>query len=631
MNVLIFLIVFPLCIAGLALVLPPGTALRRTIGVIANIVLCGVPIYLLVTYLDQGPVYFPVESHVINAFMLAVEVLIAAFIVYISLRAKKILPVVLVVAQSLIMVTFEFTVGSTIKVEHSLFVDKFSIIMALIVGIIGSAICLYGIGYLPEYHEHYKEVKERRRYFAFLLYLFLSAMFGIVFSNNLLWLFFFWEITTICSALLIGYRNDKQSIESSFRALKMNLLGGLVFAVGLVYLYTSSHTLELDKLIQLDKSYVLLPAVCMAFAGIVKSAQFPFSSWLTGAMVAPTPVSALLHSSTMVKAGVYLILRVAPAMENTVAANMLMLIGGVSFLITALIAISQSNAKKVLAYSTISNLGLIVACAGIHTSAAVWSALLLIIFHAVAKSLLFLCVGIIEYKLGSRDIEDMDYLIMRLPKLTALMMIGMAGMFLAPFGMIISKFVTLKAFVDTNPGMAVLLAYGSGATVLFWAKWMGKVMSIKHGVTEVMEHRVSSWEWITLYILAVSTVGVCLVFPWISSGLIDPYLAERFSKIPVPDTFNTLMIFVIMLGLLILLPLGLFYFAFVNKNYKRVGTYLGGANIDNITFEGAMASTQPIALKNYYLQKYFGEDRWFMVGVLVSLTLIFVMFGVALL
>ena len=161
---------------------------------------------------------------------------------------------------------------------------------------------------------------------------------------------------------------------------------------------------------------------------------------------------------------------------------MLMLIGGVSFLVTALIAISQSNAKKVLAYSTISNLGLIVACAGVNTYAAVWSALLLIIFHAVAKSLLFLCVGIIEYKLGSRDIEDMDYLIMRLPKLTAVMMIGMAGMFLAPFGMIISKFVTLKAFVDSNPGMAIILAYGSAATVFFWTKWMGKIMSIRHGV-----------------------------------------------------------------------------------------------------------------------------------------------------
>jgi ech hydrogenase subunit A len=126
-------------------------------------------------------------------------------------------------------------------------------------------------------------------------------------------------------------------------------------------------------------------------------------------------------------------------------------------------------------------------------------------------------------------------------------------------------------------------------------------------------------------------VVVCLAFPLISSGLIDPYLMDRFGKFPVPDTFGLLMVFVMMLGLLILLPLGLFYFAFVNKDYKRVGTYLGGANIDSITFEGAMASTQTIQLKNYYLAKYFGEDRWFITGVLVSLTLLLVMFGVALL
>jgi ech hydrogenase subunit A len=561
--------------------------------------------------------------------MFAVEILIAAFIVYISLKAKRYLPVVLVVIQSIIMIAFEIKSGGSMEIEHSLFVDKFSIIMALIVGIIGSAICLYAIGYIPEYHQHHKEIKERRKYFAFLIYLFLSAMFGIVFSNNLMWIFFFWEITTICSALLIGYRNDKQSVESMFRALNMNLLGGLVFAIGIVYLYASSGVMELDKLIRLDQSYALLPAVCMAFAGLVKSAQFPFSSWLTGAMVAPTPVSALLHSSTMVKAGVYIILRMAPALENTVAAKMLMLIGGVSFIITAFIAISQSNAKKVLAYSTISNLGLIVACAGINTSAAVWSALLLIIFHAVAKSLLFLCVGIVEYKLNSRDIEDMDYLIMRLPKLTALMMIGMAGMFLGPFGMIISKFVTLKAFVDSNPGMAIILAYGSAATLFFWVKWMGKIMSIRHGETEVVEHRVSRWEWFTLDILAVSTVLVCLAFPLISSGIINPYLAERFDNISVPDPYNILMTFFIMVGLLVILPLGLFFFGFVNKDYRRVGTYLGGANIDNVTFEGAMASRQTIEMKNYYLEKYFGEDRLFNVGVLISLTLLCVMFGVA--
>ncbi len=604
-------------------------ALRRTIAVIATVVLCAAPVYLLVAYLDTGPVYFSIEGHIVSSCMLAVEVLIAAFIIFISLRAKKYLPVLLVVVQSAIMLIFELTTGRAMHIEHSLFVDKFSIIRALIIGIIGSAICLYAIGYLPEYHQHHQEVKERRRYFSFLIYLFLGAMFGIVFSNNLMWLYFFWEITTICSALLIGYRNDKQSIESCFRALTMNLLGGLAFAIGLVYLYMNSQTMELDKLIRLGQAYALFPAVCIAFAGLVKSAQFPFSSWLTGAMVAPTPVSALLHSSTMVKAGVYVILRVAPALENTAAAKMLMLIGGVSFLITACIAISQTNAKKVLAYSTISNLGLIVACAGINTSAAIWSALLLIIFHAIAKSLLFLCVGIVEYKLGSRDIEDMDYLIMRLPKLTALMMIGMAGMFLAPFGMIISKFVTLKAFIDTNPGMAIILAYGSAATVFFWVKWMGKIMTIRHGVAEVVEHRVSRWEWFTLYILAAFTIVVCIGFPWISSGLINPYLTEIFGTTTGPDRQNIMITFVIMLGLLILLPLGLFFFGYVNTGYKRVGAYLGGANIDESTFTGAMDTIQPIALKNYYLEKYFGESRLFPTGVFISVTLICIMFGVA--
>lgn len=629
MNALIFLVLFPLCIAGLALVVPPVLNVRRIIGVTANIVLCAVPVYLLIKYLDAGAVFFRLESPWISPLMLVTEIAVALYIIYVSLRAKRTLPVLLVLVQSVIMVVFELTSGHGMQVEHSLFVDKFSIIMALIVGIIGSAICLYSIGYMPEYHHHYPEVKDRRRYFGFLMYLFLSAMFGIVFSNNLMWVYFFWEITTLCSFLLIGYRDDKASRDSAFKALVMNLVGGVAFAAGLVYLYHSAHTMELDKMIRLEKSHVLIPAVCIAFAGLAKAAQFPFSSWLTGAMVAPTPVSALLHSSTMVKAGVYIILRVAPVLQDTVAAKMLMLIGGVSFLVTALIAVSQSNAKKVLAYSTISNLGLIVACAGINTYAAVWSALLLIIFHAVAKSLLFLCVGIVEYKLGSRDIEDMDYLIMRVPKLAAVMMIGMAGMFLAPFGMIISKFVTLKAFVDTNPGMAILLAYGSAATVFFWTKWMGKIMSIRHGETEVVEHRVSRWEWVTLNILALSTVVVCLAFPFISFRIVNPYLLEMFGTIPVADTFNVIVIFVIMLALLIVLPLGLFYFAVAGKNYKRVSTYLGGGNLSDITFEGAMASTQPIQLKNYYLERYFGENVLFNVGVIVSLTLVFIMFGVA--
>jgi len=158
---------------------------------------------------------------------------------------------------------------------------------------------------------------------------------------------------------------------------------------------------------------------------------------------------------------------------------------------------------------------------------------------------------------------------------------------------------------------------------------MGKIMTIKYGVAEVVEHRVSRWEWTTLGILALATVAVCLCFPFISFYVINPYLQEMFGTTPVVDTFNVLVVFVIMLGLLIILPLGLLYYAFIDKDYQRVGTYLGGGNMDNTTFAGAMATTQTIEMRNYYLARYFGEERLCNVGLFVSLTLMFIMFGAA--
>ena len=154
MNVLVFLIVFPLAVSLLALVPPLNHTVRKSLGMCVNIVLCVVPIYLLVDNLDRGPSYFHLESRLIDGGMLLVELFIALFIIFVSVRARRYLPVFLVVVQSLIMVIFEFTSGHGMRIEHTLFVDTFSIMMALIVGIIGSAICLYAIGYIPEYHEH---------------------------------------------------------------------------------------------------------------------------------------------------------------------------------------------------------------------------------------------------------------------------------------------------------------------------------------------------------------------------------------------------------------------------------------------------------------------------------------------
>ena len=257
-----------------------------------------------------------------------------------------------------------------------------------------------------------------------------------------------------------------------------------------------------DILSQADYSQMIIPAVLLAIAGLTKSAQLPFSKWLLGAMVAPTPSSALLHSSTMVKAGVYLLIRISPLMAGNGAGTLVIVIGGLTFLLASLLAITQSDGKKVLAYSTIANLGLIVICTGIGTYEALWAAVMLILFHAVSKSLLFLTVGSVEQVTGSRDIEDMHGLTVKLPGLGLIMAIGIAGMFLAPFGMLISKWAALRAFVDSGHLFVVLfLVFGSAATLMYWSKWLGKIITVLHR-SERIRNQVNRIEYASLFSLA---------------------------------------------------------------------------------------------------------------------------------
>ncbi|MFA5264394.1 MAG: proton-conducting transporter membrane subunit, partial [Opitutaceae bacterium] len=256
---------------------------------------------------------FKFDVHWISAGMEWLEVAMAGYVVYVGIRHKRLLIVLLMLAQLALMVWFETRNGHDLHIEHNLIIDKFSIIMALINGIPGGLICLYALGYMREFHkDHPTEFKDRRPLFFGLLFVFLGAMYGVVFSNNLLWLYFFWEITTLCSFFLIGYKQDEESVNNALRALLYNLIGGLAFAGGIVWFFRNTGSIELAVLIKSAPGVALLPAALLAFAGLTKSAQFPFSGWLLGAMVAPTPVSALLHSSTMVKAGVYLIVRLAP-------------------------------------------------------------------------------------------------------------------------------------------------------------------------------------------------------------------------------------------------------------------------------------------------------------------------------
>lgn len=627
LSVMAFLILFPLVLAVLSLVARP-LSVRRMVGTPANVLIAAGSVLLIIVTGDK-PLFFTVEGPLVEQAMLVVEIGLGLLIACLGITSKRYLTMVLGLAMTLITFVYEIIYPPATHAVHHLFIDRFSGIMALIIGVLGTLIASYAIGYMEEYHEHHKEVKDRRRFFGFLIYLFLSSMFGLVFSNSLKWMLFFWEITTICSFFLIGYRNDKASQDSAFRALWMNVLGGIAFSVGVVYLSSRTGILDLDRMIANGSPTVMIPAVLLAFAGLVKSAQMPFSSWLTGAMVAPTPVSALLHSSTMVKAGVYLLLKVSPILNGTPAGICITCIGAVTFLFASFIAVSQSDAKRVLAYSTIATLALIVMCAGVGTYDAAWSALLLIVFHAVAKSLLFLCVGVVDYKLDSRNIEDMDFLIVRMPKVAAMMNIGLAGMFLAPFGMVISKAVTLKALVDVHPLLGVALAFGGGATMFFYAKWMGKTLMVK-ATAENREGQISVWEWVTMMALSFLTIAVCISFPFISNTLIDPYIASVYGVSPTLERATLIIIVVIMATLLVIFPIGVIYNA-RRRDYRLVGPYLGGANVDETSFAGAMDRRLQADTRNYYLSRWFGEALLLQAGLLCAGFLLIIMFGVVIL
>jgi ech hydrogenase subunit A len=625
-NILIFLILFPLFVAFCSLVIRPGLVRRLTLAAANLMIASGSAALLLATGPD--PVFFSIDQPALDYFISGSLVAFALLITYLAVRSRRYLTASLGAILTVATVIFELMSPPTIAAGRELFIDRFSVMMALIVGILGPLITYYAIGYLAEQQERHPGDEDRRPFFGFLIYLFISAMFGLVFSNSLRWLLFFWEITTLCSFFLIKYKEDQESRDAAFRALWMNVVGGISFSFGIFYMGRLGF-FELDRVIISGLPELLVPAVFLAFAGIVKSAQMPFSPWLTKAMVAPTPVSALLHSSTMVKAGVYVLLRVSPILYDTTAGVSVTFVGAVTFLFASLIAVSQSDAKRVLAYSTISTLGLIVMCAGIGTYEAAWSALLLIVFHAVAKSLLFLCVGVVDLRLGSRDIEDMDFLVMKMPRLSVMMNIGLAGMFLAPFGMVISKAVTLRALVDTHPVLGVILAFGSGATLFFYAKWMGKVLMIRSGERN-REREITPWEWLALVILSALTIAVCLLFPAISHNLIDPYVLWAYGIPPTVEPFNLFMIVVIMVSLLVIFPLGLAY-SVLRKRYRFVGVYLSGLNVSKSTFRGASGEILRVDSRNYYLKSMFGEMRLLPVGLLAAGFCLIVMFGVVIL
>ncbi len=623
----IFLLLLVPISAAALLAIFRHNVVRSVIVTATAVVLMAASVFLTVFAWSTGISVITASIPRIWTALFIVELVVAVIIISLSIKYKKPLAFVLALIQTGLLIGLEVSgiagTGSTI----TFFLNNLSLTMVLIIGIIGSLICIYSLGYMKDYAAHNTDIPDRRRYFFVVMFLFLTAMFGIVLSANLLMVLGFWEVTTLCSFLLIGYSRTNEAVTNSFRAIWMNLIGGIAFTGAIYFLALSdpaADLLHIPLLLSYDNiAAITIPLALLAVAGLTKAAQLPFSTWLTGAMVAPTPVSALLHSSTMVKAGVYLLIVLAPLFHQTWEGIALAFIGVFTFLATSALAIAQSNAKHVLAYSTIANLGLITACAGIGTPAAIVAAILLTIFHAVAKCLLFLCVGAVEHKIGSRDIEDMDALVVRLPLLAVMMVVGIAGMYLAPFGMLIAKWATIEAFLSAPLGYVfiAILAFGSALTVFFWTKWLGKLFMRMAKPVE-QKPKLNSSEGVTVSVIGVLTVLVSAGFPLITKFIIAPF-AGGLSTIGLfgSDT-------VAMCGLMLAIIIALIAVALVGSkaSTRIVKPYLNGRAVDEQgRFLGSLGIYKEPKTANYYLEKYVGEKKLLNPSQIIALIIIVAM------
>ncbi|MEN3146827.1 putative monovalent cation/H+ antiporter subunit A [Neorhizobium sp. IRAMC:178] len=312
------------------------------------------------------------------------------------------------------VVTGGYAWAPSFNLSFSWFLDGLSLTFALLITGIGTLIVLYSGGYM-------KGHEGQGRFMAFIL-AFMGAMLGLVVSDSFLMLFVYWELTSITSFLLIGFDHEREAARrAALQALVVTGGGGLCLLAGLVFLWNITGVTQLSLLVHLGdglrQSPFYLATLLLVLAGaFTKSAQFPFHFWLPNAMEAPTPVSAYLHSATMVKAGVYLLMRLNPVMGDTPAWVILLpFFGGITLIAGTFLAVRQTDLKLMLAYTTMASLGLLTMLTGFGSAHAVEAAVLYLVAHSLFKGALFMVAGTVDHEAGTRDVTELGGLRAAMP------------------------------------------------------------------------------------------------------------------------------------------------------------------------------------------------------------------------
>jgi len=361
--------------------------------------------------------------------------------------------------------------------------DALSSIMLIVTLSMGLLVIVFSTEYMSSRNLEHPTEKGTAQYYFWLM-MFIGSMIGVAISPNFLMLFWFWEITTLCSWHLIShYRDREKSVHAGLKALIMTHSGGLFFVIAIVILYANTGSFDFVALKHLQGSGLWTVLFFFLIAAWVKAAEVPFFTWLPDAMEAPTPVSAYLHAAAMVKAGVYLVARIALSQEN-IPFNiglMIVIMALITIIVGLIFFFYQSDLKRLLAYSTITHLGYILLGIGFGMLGAdigFKGAILHIPCHAVGKTLLFLCVGRISMLLGTKNINDIRGLFRKMPVTSFAFTVGLFSiMGIPPFSCFFSKVFLFAGALQLGGwiGVGVLIPFALEAVIaLFWFLRIGQ-------------------------------------------------------------------------------------------------------------------------------------------------------------
>lgn len=408
-------------------------------------------------------------------------------------------------------------------------VDTLSWLMVVLVGGVGAAVLVYCSAYFTPRAQGMGR-------FAGVLVAFAGSMLGLVTTDNLLGLYVFWELTTVTSYLLIGHYSDrKTSRRAAMQAIVLTTTGGLAMLVGLVILGERAGTYRMSEVIaHPPQGTAVTVAVALLLAGaITKSALVPFHFWLPAAMAAPTPVSAYLHAAAMVKAGIYLVARFAPAYADLPVWRVTVLgLGSATLLVGGYRALRQHDLKLVLAFGTVSQLGLLVVLVGFGSRAVALAGIAMLGAHAMLKSALFLSVGVVDAATGTRDLRRLSGMARELPGVAVAAGLAVASMSgLPPFAGYVAKEAAIDALRHdgTWAGTVVLVAVlaGSVLTVAYGLRFWWGAFGTRREAPEDPAPVIQRPSWLlTGPALVLATLGLLTgLFPVAGEHLLAPYAA----------------------------------------------------------------------------------------------------------